>query len=453
MDAKTLYAKAYSLHYKFDNPYEAYWIYEKVIRQFPNAKEAKYAITQKENIESMNDFSRERLQEYRIVADRSIEEENIARIQKSIKNADDKIQITSGYNFEGYDIVSYISHESAQIVLGTGIFSSFDVSLSDFFGTNSNSYENKLEEAEKAAKKRLIEKAKRCGGNAIIGLDVDYTTFANDVMGVIVGGTVIKIEKKTIQCCDYIFPSLAYNENLPFNICNIKFSSNMETHNIVSEITVKNYVQSKWVIALIANVEVEDIFGNKSVIKDVGFICDENNVERMKSTNGFIGKVQMNFIKKVYVIVKKFIMEDEKVYQVDEQYYIRNTEMSNEKLKQIRSIWGEDIVCQSTVDENYWTCYCGANNHAEAVMCGRCGRKISENKKLNDVMEQRKIEEILLELNTMNRTEEMVSYLNELAMPYFDDLLSELQLILKRERIYGDLSDSAKKKIMGMLTK
>lgn len=28
--------------------------------------------------------------------------------------------ITSGYNFGGYDIVSYIGHESVQVVLGTG---------------------------------------------------------------------------------------------------------------------------------------------------------------------------------------------------------------------------------------------------------------------------------------------------------------------------------------------
>ena len=285
MDAKTLYDKAYSLHYKFDNPYEAYWVYEKIIVEFPDAKEAKYAVKQKENIELMRGFSKEKLQEYKIIADRSIEDENITKMQKGIKNTEDIIQITSGYNFEGFDIISYISHESAQIVLGTGIFSSFDVSLSDFFGTNSNSYENKLEEAEKAAKKRLSEKAKKCGGNAIIGLDIDYTTFSNDVIGVIVSGTIVKIEKRNTQCFDYVFPSLAYNENLPFNICVIKFNQSLITGSLISEIRVKNYIPGRKVVALIADIEVEEIFGNRNVIKNVGFVGDKYDVESMMSTN------------------------------------------------------------------------------------------------------------------------------------------------------------------------
>lgn len=40
--------------------------------------------------------------------------------------------LTSEYNFEGYEIVTYIAHDSAQAVLGTGIFSSVNVSLADF---------------------------------------------------------------------------------------------------------------------------------------------------------------------------------------------------------------------------------------------------------------------------------------------------------------------------------
>ena len=45
-----------------------------------------------------------------------------------------RMLITSGYNFQGYDIVSYLGHESVQVVLGTGFFSSFDASISDFCG-------------------------------------------------------------------------------------------------------------------------------------------------------------------------------------------------------------------------------------------------------------------------------------------------------------------------------
>ena len=103
--------------------------------------------------------------------------------------------LTSGYNLEGYDIVSYIGYESARAVIGTGFFSSLDASVSDFFGVRSNMYEDKLDLAEKAAREQLIRKAKHMGGNAIIGIDVDYTTFTADLMGVIVGGRNENAEK------------------------------------------------------------------------------------------------------------------------------------------------------------------------------------------------------------------------------------------------------------------
>lgn len=56
--------------------------------------------------------------------------------------------LTTGYNFEGYDIVKYLDVLSASVVLGTGMFSSANVSIADFFGTRSDSYERKLQDAK-----------------------------------------------------------------------------------------------------------------------------------------------------------------------------------------------------------------------------------------------------------------------------------------------------------------
>ena len=48
--------------------------------------------------------------------------------------------ITSGYEFEGYDIIEYKEYASAQVVLGTGFFSSVGKTTADFLGTSNEIY-------------------------------------------------------------------------------------------------------------------------------------------------------------------------------------------------------------------------------------------------------------------------------------------------------------------------
>ncbi|MGC4020268.1 MAG: heavy metal-binding domain-containing protein [Muricomes sp.] len=87
--------------------------------------------------------------------------------------------MTTGNSFEGYIIEKYIDVISSAVVLGTGFLSSISVSFSDFTGSRSGSYEKKLKSGEREALEALKERAKSLGGNGIIGIDVDYTTFGN----------------------------------------------------------------------------------------------------------------------------------------------------------------------------------------------------------------------------------------------------------------------------------
>lgn len=98
--------------------------------------------------------------------------------------------VTSGFNFEGYKITKYIGFYSEECALGTGFLSSLDAGLADFFGSNSSIYEvyiyeEKLSNAKAAAISELKKLSADHGANAIIGIDVDYTTFSADIMGVI----------------------------------------------------------------------------------------------------------------------------------------------------------------------------------------------------------------------------------------------------------------------------
>lgn len=101
---------------------------------------------------------------------------------------------TSGFSFEGSRIVRYLGFRSAEVVMGMGVFRAIGADFSDFFGTESTGLNNKLSQAKDAAFMRLRTEIVEAGGNAIIGVDLDYTMFGNSVVGVIASGTGVVIE-------------------------------------------------------------------------------------------------------------------------------------------------------------------------------------------------------------------------------------------------------------------
>lgn len=110
----------------------------------------------------------------------------------SIKN---QYMVTTGYNFEGYKIIEYKKVISGSTVLGTGFLSEFNAGVSDFFGIKADSFADKLEDAKEYAYDTMLSKAIAAGANAIIGVDFDYITFQNNMIGVVANGTAVVIEK------------------------------------------------------------------------------------------------------------------------------------------------------------------------------------------------------------------------------------------------------------------
>ena len=101
--------------------------------------------------------------------------------------------LTTGNHFENYTIESYCGIVSGECALGTGFFSSLDATIADFLGISSTSYNEKLDAAKQAALSVVEKKAAALGANAIISVDIDYTTFTADLIGVVVNGTAVKI--------------------------------------------------------------------------------------------------------------------------------------------------------------------------------------------------------------------------------------------------------------------
>ena len=126
------------------------------------------------------------------------EQEAAIQVKEQRKEFDrevDDFLMTSGYSFEGYRIKAYHGVISGECVLGTGFLSSWDASLSDTFGVESSSFIEKLKEARESAKKRAVLACLEAGGNAMIGVDIDYTMFTSNLIGVIFNATSVTVEK------------------------------------------------------------------------------------------------------------------------------------------------------------------------------------------------------------------------------------------------------------------
>lgn len=103
--------------------------------------------------------------------------------------------LTSGFNFEGFTIKRYNGIVSGSSIMGTGFISEFKAGFSDLFGVESETFSKKLEVAKKLATEKLIINSFSLGGNAVIGVDFDFITLVNNMLGVSANGTSVVIEK------------------------------------------------------------------------------------------------------------------------------------------------------------------------------------------------------------------------------------------------------------------
>jgi uncharacterized protein YbjQ (UPF0145 family) len=113
---------------------------------------------------------------------------------KYVASVIESVPATTTPSVEGRRIKRYINIESVEIVVGTGAWSEFTGGVSDFFGARSTEFELKLQKARKIAVDKLRFLAATRGGNAVVGVDLDFTEFSGNRVGVIANGTVVELE-------------------------------------------------------------------------------------------------------------------------------------------------------------------------------------------------------------------------------------------------------------------
>ena len=79
-------------------------------------------------------------------------------------------------NIEGKSITRYLGLVSGEAILGANIFKDFFAGIRDIVGGRSAAYEQELVKAKDIAIAEMVEQAQSMGGNAVIGVDLDYET-------------------------------------------------------------------------------------------------------------------------------------------------------------------------------------------------------------------------------------------------------------------------------------
>lgn len=96
---------------------------------------------------------------------------------------------------EGRAIEDYLGVVVGEAILGANIFKDIFGSITDIIGGRSGSYEREMGKARQLAFEEIEAQTRALGGNAIVGIDLDYEVVGEKggMMMVSVSGTAVRI--------------------------------------------------------------------------------------------------------------------------------------------------------------------------------------------------------------------------------------------------------------------
>jgi uncharacterized protein YbjQ (UPF0145 family) len=106
--------------------------------------------------------------------------------------------ISTTSTLDGKHIKQYLGLVSGDAILGANVFRDFFAGIRDILGGRSGSYEKVLRKAKQEAIEDMLDQARGLGGNAVIGVDLDYETIqvqdGGSMLMVSVSGTAVVVE-------------------------------------------------------------------------------------------------------------------------------------------------------------------------------------------------------------------------------------------------------------------
>ncbi|MEL6286300.1 MAG: heavy metal-binding domain-containing protein [Pseudomonadota bacterium] len=97
---------------------------------------------------------------------------------------------------QGHEITAYRGLVAGEAIIGAHIFKDLFAGLRDIVGGRSEAYESTIREARETAVREMVEEASRLGGNAVVGVDIDYEVVGQggSMMMVSATGTAVVAE-------------------------------------------------------------------------------------------------------------------------------------------------------------------------------------------------------------------------------------------------------------------
>jgi uncharacterized protein YbjQ (UPF0145 family) len=104
--------------------------------------------------------------------------------------------ITTTPSIEGKRIVEYLGVIAGEAIVGANILRDLFAAVTDIVGGRSGAYESALRDARETALSELRDAARDLGGNAVVGVDIDYEVIgkSGSMLMVSVSGTAVIVQ-------------------------------------------------------------------------------------------------------------------------------------------------------------------------------------------------------------------------------------------------------------------
>jgi uncharacterized protein YbjQ (UPF0145 family) len=101
--------------------------------------------------------------------------------------------ITTTPTIENHVIRQYLGIVTGEAIMGANIIKDLFASITDIVGGRSATYERELQKARQIAIDEMTAEAKEMGGDAVVGVDLDYEVIREGMLMVAVSGTAVKL--------------------------------------------------------------------------------------------------------------------------------------------------------------------------------------------------------------------------------------------------------------------
>ncbi|NVD45249.1 heavy metal-binding domain-containing protein [Qipengyuania atrilutea] len=103
--------------------------------------------------------------------------------------------VTTTTSLEGRPVKQYLGVVTGEVIVGANLFRDIFASITDLVGGRSGKYEEVLSRARKEAIAEMQAEATSLGGNAVIGVDIDYEVLGQNgsMLMVSVSGTAVSV--------------------------------------------------------------------------------------------------------------------------------------------------------------------------------------------------------------------------------------------------------------------